>query len=185
MSNSTDVQEIPVAEVHKGRHRTVHVTYGDQSAEIDEQIAPLIKEMWKAGINTCQSCEDSPAGWVRIQFFSSFEVEMFLNAIGDFDDKIGSLHDRLCRGYDRIAWPRVAQWRYEIIVADLAVEEIETDGGGVQEVCTAPPEFAMWIDVYFPFDDLADVLKRIKRHNRKHVEPQDAEPQGLETLAAP
>jgi len=185
MINSTDVQEISVAEVDTGRHRTVRVTYGDRSAEIDEQIAPLIKQMWKAGINTCQSCEDSPAGWVRIQFPSSFELEEFLNAIGDYDDKIGSLHDRLCRGYDRIAWPRVAQWRYEVIVADLAIDEIETESGEYQEVYTPPPAFAMWIDLYFPFNDLGDVLKRIKRHNRKHVKPQNAEQQGLETLAAP
>ena len=44
----------------KNKHKTVQVKYKDMIAEIDEEIAPLILEIWKADINTDNSCQANP-----------------------------------------------------------------------------------------------------------------------------
>ena len=85
------------------RHSKVHVTFGEQHADIDKGIAPLIREMWQADIMTSQSCQDSPPGWTWVEFVSSFELEKFLNVVGDYENTVGSLHDRMLYGYDRPA----------------------------------------------------------------------------------
>jgi hypothetical protein len=47
--------------------------------EIDIKIAPLIKEIWKAGISTVNSCENNvPENYFWIQFRSSSDLEKFL-----------------------------------------------------------------------------------------------------------
>ena len=107
-----------VAKTTSTKHPTVRIIYGDQEADVDKQIAPLIKEMWKAGIETYQSCQDNPPGWIWIQFMSSHELEKFLSIIGDYADTLGSLHDRMRHGYDRLAGPRVGQWRYVVVAFD-------------------------------------------------------------------
>jgi hypothetical protein len=125
--------------------------------------------MWKAGIETYLSCQDSPPGWVWIQFASSHELEKFLSIIGDYEAALGSLHDRMCHGYDRLAGPRVGQWRYVVVADDLAVDEVDTEAGGIQEICVGPPDFMLLIAVHFPQGDLPLVLKRMKRFNRKPI----------------
>ena len=93
------------------KHCTVHVTFGEQHADIDKGIAPLIREMWRAGIVTSQCCQDSPPGWIWLEFMSSFELEKFLDIVGAYENTVGSLHDRMLYGYDRLSRPRVNQWR--------------------------------------------------------------------------
>ena len=119
------------------KHHEVHVTFGDQHADIDKAIAPLVKEMWRAGIVTSQSCQDSPSGWIWLEFVSSFALEKFLNIVGDYDSAVGSLHDRMLHGYDRLGGPRVGQWRFEAIVHDLGVNIVE-DGAEEREEYRAP-----------------------------------------------
>lgn len=82
------------------QHRKVRVTVGDQRGDIDEKIAPLVKEIWRADITTSQSCQDHPPGWIWLEFVSSFELEKFLNMVGDYENAVGSLHDRMLHGYD-------------------------------------------------------------------------------------
>ena len=42
-------------------HKTVPVMDSDgKEVQIDEAIAPLLSEMWKAGMSTCNSCENVP-----------------------------------------------------------------------------------------------------------------------------
>jgi hypothetical protein len=57
-------------------HPTVRVKVADQEADIDEQIAPLIRLMWERGIDTKFCCQDygesmddpSKNGWMYVQF---------------------------------------------------------------------------------------------------------------------
>ena len=148
------------------KHQTVRVVHGDQKADVDKAIAPLIREMWRAGIETYQSCQDRPAGYVWIQFDSSHELERFLNIIGDYEAAHGSLHYRMRHGYDCLGGRRVGQWHYVVGAYDLAVDEVNTEAGGVQEICVGPPDFMVLIAVHFPHADLPQVLKRLKRFNR-------------------
>jgi len=156
------------------KHQTIRIFHGDRQADIDKQIAPLIKEMWKSGIETYQSCEDNPPGWVWIQFTSSHELERFLSIIGDYEAALGAMHDRMHYGYDRVVGPRVGQWRYVVVADDLAVDEVDTEVGGVQEICVGPPDFMILIAVHFPHTDLPQVLGRMKRINRNQTRARTA-----------
>ena len=149
-------------------HRTVHVTLGDRQADIDEKIAPFVKEMWRADIVTSQSCQDSPPGWIWLEFVSQFHVETFLNIVGDYENTVGSLHDRMLHNYDRLARPRVGQWRFEAIVHDMGVDIVE-DGAGEREEYAGCPDFAVFISMHFPQDDLPQLLARLRRFNRRRA----------------
>lgn len=67
-------------------HKQVAVQYGEMAAEVDEGIAALILEMWKADIMTFMSCENNnhesnnlgDVMWVAIP---EFDVTPFLNCI--------------------------------------------------------------------------------------------------------
>ena len=162
-------QSKPVSKARSTKHQTVRISHEDQEADVDKQIAPLIKQMWKAGIETYQSCQDNPPGWVWIQFASSHELERFLSIIGDYEAALGSLHDRMRHGYDRIAGPRVGQWHYVVVADDLAVDEVDTEAGDTQEICVGPPDFMLLIGVHFPHADLPQVFRRMKRFNRNQI----------------
>jgi hypothetical protein len=169
MTVSNASQSKVVSRTTSIKHKTIRIVYGDQEADVDKQIAPLVKEMWKAGIETYQSCQDSPPGWVWIQFMSSHELERFLSIIGDYEAALGSLHDRMRHSYDRLAGPQVGQWRYVVVADDLAIDEVDTEAGDVQEICVGPPNFMLLIAVHFPHTDLAEVRRRMKRFNRNPI----------------
>ena len=152
------------------KHCTVHVMFGDQQADIDKGIAPLVKNMWRANIATCQSCQDSPPGWIWLEFVSHYELEKFLDIVGAYENTVGSLHDRMLQGYDRLSRPRVGQWRYEAIVHDMAVDIVE-DSTGDREEYAGSPNFAVFISVNFPHADLPQVLARLKRFSRRRARP--------------
>ena len=52
------------------RHAAVVVEHGDLREEIDVQIAPLILETWKAGIQAMMSCQETDPGMAWIEFDS-------------------------------------------------------------------------------------------------------------------
>jgi hypothetical protein len=50
--------------------------------QIDTMIAPLMKEIWKAGWRTLNSCQDNiPRGYIWIDFRHASHLEKFLNAL--------------------------------------------------------------------------------------------------------
>jgi hypothetical protein len=48
------------------RHPQVLIEHGSLTAAIDEAIADLILELWRADLATLMSCQDSPTGWIWI-----------------------------------------------------------------------------------------------------------------------
>jgi hypothetical protein len=154
-------------------HRTIHISLGDQQADVDKEIAPMVKEMWRADITTSQSCQDSPPGWIWLEFPSNYDLESFLNIVGVYEDTVGSLHDRMIHNYDRPGRPRVGQWLYAAIVHDLAVDIVD-DGEGEHEEYAGAPDFAIFISLNFPQADLPRVLARLKRFNRNQARSRNA-----------
>ncbi len=63
-------------------HKQVLIRHGRQSTHVDEKIAPLILETWRAGIATIFSCEDFgqdwPKGTVQIGFLRSTGLRRWL-----------------------------------------------------------------------------------------------------------
>jgi hypothetical protein len=125
-------------------HATVRVKAGGFSADIDRTIAPLIREIWRAGIATVQSCEDPLGGWddqppgkAWVLFASGGDAEKFL---------------RLACEPARMpsAFGGKDHWRLFVRRIDLSV----------------PARPVMNISVMLPHRDLAEVVKKLRAHNR-------------------
>lgn len=158
-------QQIGLEDGHVSRntHPTIKVRVNGTEADIDVMIAPLIEEVWKAGIATGLSCQDNPPGWVWLWFPTVVDCEQFLNVVADFDEDPNSLYNRI-----RQAWTSDHEdkfWRYDLSFDDLSVEENE-DG---TEVCTASPDFVGGVSVRFPHEDLPEVLEMLRSSNKSEV----------------
>ena len=61
------------------QHAQVIIRWNDREASVDKGLACLILELWKAGINTVQSCEDGLNNLTWIQFATSRDAEKFVD----------------------------------------------------------------------------------------------------------
>jgi len=98
----------------------VKVSYKRLRAPIDVKIAPLILEMWKAGIKTQGSCQRmsdmSDMVWIELLFVE--EAVKFLNiASADFDQAPDSLYNRMFQFWDPKAFGAAGGWR--LILLDV------------------------------------------------------------------
>jgi hypothetical protein len=51
--------------------------FDGRTVAIDEKLAPLIRLMWKSGIETVECCEEEYPGLAMISFLETFGVETF------------------------------------------------------------------------------------------------------------
>jgi hypothetical protein len=147
-------------------HPQVRVKHGPLEADVDVEIAPLIKELWRAGVDTVMSCQDNTAGRVWIQFFSSQSLERFLNIVGEYEEGEGSLYDRIQSADDCTTRPDRGGWWYSLCPSDVACDEEDDhdEEAGADE--WLEPQFAACLSVRFPRADLPTVLQRLKQFNR-------------------
>jgi hypothetical protein len=75
-------------------HRQVFVKVGDFEAEVDEELAPLIKELARAGIVTVMSCQENRPGVAWIVFLSVEDLGAFLNIVAEYDPEEASFYRR-------------------------------------------------------------------------------------------
>lgn len=71
------------------------VVLGEKRAEIDEMIAPLIREMWIAGLSTVMSCQEEyrETAWIEFSFID--ELEKFVNVVAEYDVNSHSMYARI------------------------------------------------------------------------------------------
>src|SRR5262245_12701217 len=62
-------------------HKQVPIQWGIRRAEVDEGLAPLILALWRAGIDTVNSCQENRPGVVWVEFASTFDAERFLSLV--------------------------------------------------------------------------------------------------------
>ena len=117
------------------------------SAQVDTKLAPLIKEMWKAGLATWSSHNRNMYYYVSIELASFEDFIRFLNIVGTGDEADEGLRARLVMD-DSLA----KHWIYDLHVRDF--------------YRSSDPHFAVGVDVKFPRPDLPLVLKRLKKYNR-------------------
>ncbi|HVM14408.1 MAG TPA: hypothetical protein VM287_08775 [Egibacteraceae bacterium] len=147
-------------------HPQVHIELGDRQADVDEGIAPLIMELWKAEIDTVMSCQDNN-GHVWVQFASAPDAEDFLDIVaGDYDEDVFSLYNRVTGEYEDDDWETFRAehaWSYDCAPMDYNAALVDEDG----EVEVPGPERAivLHISVRFPHYDYDDVLARLRAHN--------------------
>jgi len=143
-------------------HSTVPIQWDGKSAKVDAKIAPLVLEMWRAGIETYQSCQSNPPGWVWLQFEASQDLERFLTILARHigDDNVSR---RMEFGYNRPDGPNGKHWWYRVVAEDISLEDLPTDSRVPR---CEPPLFALLLNVHFPRTDLEKVFQALREHNQ-------------------
>jgi len=150
---------------HNRKHAAVLVQVGSWKAEIDMAIAPLIREMWIAGIETSMSCQEDADGKVWIEFPDLHDLVKFLNITAQYEAGAVTLYNRM-NYLLPLSDPSLA-WDYGLFPADASLvwpDANDSDGPfGYEE----PPDFYFTFYVRFPVTDLFIVCERLLDHNRR------------------
>ncbi len=149
----------------KTLHKQVAVTVGRRTGEVDEMIAPLIEELWKAGIDTDMSCQNNRPGIVWIMFPTAADAEGFMSIVAEYEEGRGTLYARmsnlLCPDPDSTT----PHWEYAIHVEDFGASYEEGDDGEYEAVHDGIPDLAFSVSIRFPHADLPTILARLRTHN--------------------
>src|SRR5262249_41909334 len=62
-------------------HTQVPVHWDGRSAEVDEDLAPLILALWQAGISTNACCQEGQPGRAWIEFTTAQDALLFLKMV--------------------------------------------------------------------------------------------------------
>jgi len=138
------------------RHKTIRVRGNGFDAEIDEEIAPLIRELWKARFLTMMSCQDNPEGWVWIQFPYVVFAEAFMALI----EKESGIP---------LLWQ---QWKFDIYPVtrhQMLFHDFP------KELIPKGPSLRFAVSIRFPMTDLPTIMETVVRHNEKNENTLDSE----------
>ena len=145
-------------------HRTVRIEVHPWSAEIDEAIAPLIRGLWTAGIETTMSCQEDAWGKVWIAFPEIGNLVQFLNIVAEYQPGAETLYNRM-NPQLTLAAPE-SEWEYGLIVDDGALILSDAEVGSADFRYDGPTDFFFTFSLRFPASDLPRVLARVQEHNR-------------------
>jgi hypothetical protein len=151
------------------KHKQVHLQWNDWESDVDEGIAPLILELWKAGILTSLSCEENRRELMWIMFPDAFCAQDFLNIVAKYEEDSESLYQRIKNGWTRHRKDDApGTWEYDVGIDDYSVELIVDDEENIaEEVCTGPADFVFGLSVRFPKTDYPVLLERMRKFNQK------------------
>lgn len=143
-------------------HKTKLIKYKDMEAEVDENIADLILNLWKLNIMTVLSCENNvPDDFVWIEFMSVTDAEEFLNiAAGSYSDDVHSMYNRIRQAWSENDDDDDDFWLYNVNIDDMNVSADIIDDC-VEEKSSGKPEFNVFMSVRFPLTDLEEVKKKV------------------------
>ena len=68
------------------QHKQVAIEWRGRRAEVDEEMAPLILALWRAGISTTLSCQENRPGIAWIAFATPEDARRFLNRVAVYPD---------------------------------------------------------------------------------------------------
>lgn len=158
-------------------HPQVPIRVGDWEAEIDEELAPLITELWRAGWETSRSCQEHiETGYVWVEFRNPLHVEDFVRAVAPYDCGRGSL------------WSRATMWGFGNLGAEPIPhgDDHDTTDAWIyhtswglwapEEVDEASAELELSVNVLFPRSDLAIVTERMRGFNQQASESEKGMP---------
>ena len=154
-------------------HKQVFIQVGEREAYVDEGIAPLIEEIWRANILTVMSCQHNN-DMVWVCFAGELNARAFLTIVaGPMESGKG---DSL---YYRILSQRreetTVDWEYGVVPDDLALSAItDEEGNTIEEYLTGEPDFVFDFSVRFPHSDLPRVMWRIKLYNETKENPESS-----------
>lgn len=148
------------------KHKTVYVKVGMFEAEIDEEIAPLIEEIWKADMGTTNSCQENQSGIAWIGFTTSFEAAEFLDIVaGEYSAEFDSLYNRIRGKWDSTSDPVQGMWQYSLYPVDVSVRQWDVDENTIDEEAIGSREFIFHVSIRFPRTDIDVLLQRMREFN--------------------
>ena len=159
------------------KHETILVTFNEMEADIDVEIAPLILEIWRAGITTTFSCQGGRSGLAWIQFLTSGDAAQFLNSVvGPYDKDEDSLYSRIRHGRRTFYQPYDGHWIYEAHVQDNSTEFVRAGQGkgSLCEISYGTPELCFRYSVRFPRSDIPTLERRMRQMNERNSRPKVA-----------
>jgi hypothetical protein len=130
-------------------HKEVLLKWGDQEAMIDEGIAPLILELWKANLFTLGSCQGSQKRRMGILFADVLKGQQFLNIVGRRDQK--ELYTGILFGRSYYSDEMDERWEYDFPLRNYSVSEGQ--------------DFRFSMSVRFPPIHYPILLERMKEYN--------------------
>lgn len=148
-------------------HPVRHVSVGEMSADIDEELAPIIEAIWRLGLRTwtcCQNQGESNAGWAeRLPHMAPVVASQLGWAYIDFpvDDGLTFL-TMLARGGPRDAfYLRMAHWAapdsWEVSAQPMDVATFDERKESRFDL--------MLLLVRFPSYDRAEILRRLTEYH--------------------
>jgi hypothetical protein len=134
-------------------HKVVDLEYHGNKVKIDTKIAPLISELWKAGINTSNSCEDNvPANFVWVEF-PGVGMHNFMTILSVYGGQKSDIYNHIVgNGSD------MTDWIYSTNVHDMN-EDNDSDSD------TDDFDAKIYMSVRFPIKDLNEVYALVKQSN--------------------
>jgi hypothetical protein len=162
----------------KTHHRQTRIRHGDREADVDEKLAPLILELWRADISTMRSCQrHSSTRKVWITFAEAVGAEAFLNIVfgsnrdarrrkwarreswyfGQYDPDAGALPPHMAPPLNP------GGWEFHASVDD---DSLSDDGDRwLQDT----PAFRIEIALLFPARDLKRVTRAVRAWNARRA----------------
>jgi hypothetical protein len=160
-------------------HPATVVVHGPLTAEVDVDLAPLVLEVWRAGIATIHSCQDvgenvaglavrlphldevvrRESGRASVGFAGPDAMTAFLGAVANAGPRDG-LYERM------VHWASPGAWQLLVTVSDRGLEEGEDLApDGTPWSLLTPASFT----VRFPRTDVQEMTERMRRHNAGDV----------------
>ena len=161
-------------------HPAVVVSVGERLAEVDVDLAPLVTELWRAGIGTIHSCQDvgeNVAGLVaelpHLEAVARREAGRASIGFADHLDLL-AFHDALANAgprdgfYERMLhWAAPGAWQCVIGLQDRGLSRpdgrISPDGTPFSSLEAAS------FQVRFPRSDIEEATERLRRHKGEQV----------------
>jgi len=143
------------------------VQHGDWTAYVHPAVAPLMIEIWKAGIVTIDSQPEHRVGWVQLEFMTRRDARKFVNPAARYDVDPFGIYNRI-RG-DWVANDTEQEvhgrWEFGLHPCDIAIEQDETSENGDDERTTGPVDFQFAVSIAFPISDTSMLVQRLREFN--------------------
>lgn len=156
-------------ELEPPHHQTVDLDLNGEPTPIDVEIAPLVLEINRAGLETADSCQQGWDGRAHIGFRWADDAAQFLAIVGgDVSSDTESLWSRITRedepAEDWERFRRERMWSYTAGAYDLSAI-FEGEGDDERLLRRGDPAYGFGIGVGFPPSDIPDLVAALQRYN--------------------
>lgn len=152
-------QQNGAEEMIEHKQTTILNSTSNETIEVDEELAPLLKAIWDFGIITCNSCQENKPGIIWIEFLTAEDLEVFLTrVISGLDPVNGSKSDVPL--YSRILGEN-GGWQYTVHPHDSR-EYIDEEKSTIELNTSEPCGISLSVSIRFPVGDYERVLDVIR-----------------------